>query len=421
MKFLKNFSFRKLIFDKRFTITFSVVVAFFIWIVITVQQKPVIQRTFTDLTVNINLENTFVAENDMSIIGDISEQKFTVVVTGPTSAVSGLTAEDLGIYASVGEVDAPGTYSLKVSPTRSTVAAEYDITSISPSTIDVNFDYVDTEEFTISASAEGVTAADGLIAENGVVSGTESDTVTITGPRTVISQIEIVSAIAKVNKTLNATETFDADIILLDVDGNTIDQKHLTLSTSKVKVTVPISKKKTVPVKVEFSNAPSGFDSSSLPVSFNYANVTVIGTPDTVNKTTQVSLSPIDISTLSAGTKQFDLSLKLPEGVRLLDTIEFITTTVNAANYTEKNIDVTSVKYTGLSSGLSAGSLSSIKNVRVCGPRNVIRNLQAANITAEVDLTDKKAGQHTVQVKFKINGYNNVWVVGQYTTTVTIK
>lgn len=421
MKFLKNFNIKKLLYDKRFTVTLSIIAAFFIWMVITVQQKPVIQRTFTDLSVNINLENTFVAENGMSIIGDISEQKFTVVVTGPTSAVSSLTAADLSIYASAGEVDAPGTYSLKVSPTSSVVAAEYEITSISPPAIDVNFDYVETGEFTISASAEGVTAADGLIAESGVVGGTESDTVTITGPRTVISRIATVSAVAKVNKTLSTTETFDADIVLFDADGNALDQKHLTMSTSKVKVTVPISKKKTLPVKIDFSNAPAGFDSYTLPVSFNYDNVTVIGTPDKVDKTTQVSLSPIDISTLSVGSKQFDLSLKLPEGVRLLDTIDFITVTINANNYSEKTIDVGAVKYTGLSTGLSTGSLSGIKNVRVCGSKNSIRNIKPEDITAEVDLTDKKAGQHTVQVKFKINGYTDVWIVGQYTTTVTIK
>ncbi len=421
MNFLKEFSIKKLFFQKRFAVVFSVIVAFLIWIVITVQQKPVIQRTFTDLSVSINLENTFVAENDMNIIGDISAQKFTVVVTGPTSVVSSLTAEQIGIYASAGEVDSPGTYSLKVSPTSSTVAAEYDITSISPPTIDVSFDYVDTEEFTITPLAEGVTAASGLIAESGVVGGTESDTVTISGPRSVVSQIKTVSAVAKVNKTLNETETFDAELVLLDANGNSLSKDHITMSTTNVKVTVPISKKKTVPVLVSYTNAPSGFDESSLSVSYNYANVVIIGTPDTVDKISQVVLSPIDLSTLSMGKKSFDLSLKLPEGVRLLDSIEYITATVNASNYTEKTLDINSVKYTGLSSGLSTGSLSAIKNVKICGPDSVLKSITSNDISAEVELIDKKAGQHTVAVKFKLGKYKNVWVVGQYTTTVTIK
>ena len=416
MNFLKDFSLKKLLFEKRFVVALSIVAAFLIWIVITVQQKPVIQRTFTDLTVNINLENTFVSENNMNIIGDISEQKFTVVVTGPTNVVSSLTTDNLGIYASAGEVDSPGTYSLKVSPTSSTLAAEYDITSISPPTIDVSFDYVDTEEFTITASAEGVTAA-----ENGVVGGTESDTVTVTGPRSVVSQIATVSAVAKVNKTLSSTETFDAQLVLLDQSGQEISQDHITMSTTNVKVTVPISKKKIVPVKAVFTNAPSGFDNSSISVSYNFPNVTVIGSPDTVDKTTEVTLSPLDLSTLTMGSKSFDLSLKLPEGVRLLDTIEYITVTVNNSNYVEKTINVSSVKYTGLSTGLSTGSLCAIKNVKICGPASVVNHFPADSISAGVALTDKKAGQHTVGVKFKLGDIKNVWVVGQYTTTVTIK
>ena len=421
MNFLKEFSLKKMFLKKRFTIAFSVVLAFFIWIVITVQQKPVISRTFSDLSVNINLENTFVSENNMNIIGDISKQRFTVVITGPTSLVSALTADQIGIYASAGEVDAPGKYSLKVSPTSTTVSAEYDITSISPPTIDVEFDYVDTMEFTITPVAEGVTAADGLIAGSGIVGGTESDTVTITGPRTIVGKIKTVSAIAKVNKTLDNTETFDAELVLLDENNKKLSKEFITMSTSNVKLTVPISKKKTVPISVSYANAPSGFDEKSLSVSYNYPSVNIIGSPDKVDKTSQITLSQIDLSTLALGKKSFDLSLKLPEGVRLLDTVEYITVTVNASDYIEKSMNVNSVKYIGLSSGLSTGSLSAIKNVKVCGPASVVNKITADDISAEVDLTDKKAGQHTVAVKFKLGKYKNVWISGQYNTTVNIK
>ncbi len=421
MNFLKEFSLKKMFFKKRFTVAFSVVLAFLIWIVITVQQKPVISRTFTDLSVNINLENTFVSENNMNIIGDISKQRFTVVITGPTNLVSALTADQIGIYASAGEVDAPGQYSLKVAPTSTTVSAEYDITSISPPTIDVEFDYIDTMEFSITPIAEGVTAANGLIAENGIVGGTESDTVTVTGPRTVVGKIKTVSAVAKVNKTLNATETFDAELVLLDENNKELSKEFITMSTNNVKVTVPISKKKTVPISVSYTNVPVGFDEKSISVSYNYPSVNIIGAPDMVDKTSQIILSPIDLSTLTMGRKSFDLSLKLPEGVRLLDSVEYITVSVNASGYAEKTLNVNSVKYSGLSAGLSTSSLSAIKNVRVCGPASVIKYITPDDISAEVDLTDKKAGQHTVAVKFKLGKYKNVWVSGQYNTTVTIK
>lgn len=421
MKFLKNFSLKKLLYNRQFTIPFSILLAFTIWLIIVIEQKPTIERTFSDIPVNVNLEKTFAAENNMNIIGDISEQKFTVTVRGPSYIVSALTSTDFSLYASAGEVDAPGEYNLKVAASGENNAAEYDITSISPPTLKISFDYIETKEFTIIASAEGVVAAEGLIAENGVVSGAESDTVTITGPRTVVNQIETVKASAVVNKTLSSSESFEADIVLYDADEKVINTENLTLSTEKVKVTVPISKKKTVPVKVEFSNTPAGFNSDSIPVSIDHNTVTVIGTPETVDKTTAVSLSPIDITTVSASSKKFDVSPKLPEGVRLLESIDHFTVTIDTTGYVLKTFTVSEIRYKGIPSGLSASGPKTIANVKVFGPKSVVNSLRYSDIYAEVTLTDKAAGVYTVDASISFKNKNSIWAQGTYTTTVTLK
>lgn len=419
MNYIKNFSFRKLLYNKRFTIPLSILLAFSCWVILSVNQKPTMQRTFTDMTVNINLENTYAAENKMSIIGDISSQKFTVTVRGPSYVVSSLTGSDLNLYASAASVDAPGDYSLDVASNAN--GLEYEILSISPPTLDVNFDYVETKEFTITALAQGATAAEGLITEGGVVSGTESDTVTIKGPRSIINKIETVAALAKVNKTLSQSETFDADIILYDSDGNVVEQNNLSLSSTGVKVTVPISKKKVVPVKVSFSNLPSGFNESSIPCSIDNSTVTVIGTPEAIENTKSVTLSPIDIRKVTSGTSSFDVSAKLPEGIRLLDSIDHFTVKIDLDGYTEKTVNVTTIKYSGLASGLSTQGGTAIRNVKICGPSSVIRRLSSSKVYAQIDLTDKKAGEHTVTASINFDGYKNIWSVGSYTTTVTVK
>ncbi len=418
---IPHFSLRKLLYNKRFTIPFSLFMAFSLWLSITINQKPIIDRTFTDISVNVNLEGTKAAENDMSIIGDISQQRFTVVVRGPNYVVSSLTSSDIGLYASAGVVDAPGDYSLEVAASSSTNNSEYEILSISPPTVNINFDYIETKAFTLTASAEGATASEGLIAENGVVSGTESDTVTIKGPRTVVNKIETAVALAKVNKTLSVSETFDADVVLYDEDGTVIDQSNLTLSFSKVKVTVPISKKKTVPVSVEFSNLPAGFSKGSLRTTVDHPTVTIIGTPETVDKTTKVTLSPIDITTVSLGSGSFNVSPKLPDGVRLLDSIEDFVVKIDTSGYIERTVNVSTIKKVGLSAGLSATDDTKIVNVKIFGPRSVINRIDTSKIYAQVDLTDKKAGEHTVDAQINFEGYNNVWQVGTYKTTITVK
>lgn len=416
-----NFSLKRLLYNKRVIVPFSIIMAFLLWMVIVVNQNPTYKRTFSDMTVNINLENTLASENGMSIIDDISDQRFTVVVRGPSYIVSSLKSEDLNVYASAAEVDAPGEYNLTVSVSRNSSKTDYEILSVTPSTVKINFDYVDTKEYTIKAIAEGASAESGLIAESGVVSGTESDTVQISGPRSVMNKIESVVALAKVNKTLSASETFDADIILYDEEGNEVDKTGLTLSTNKVKVTVPISKKKTVPVKVEFTNLPDGFNKDSISCSVDHSTVTVIGTPETVDKTTQVTLSAIDITSVSKTSNSFDVSAKLPEGVRLLDNIDHFTVTVDTSGYVEKTITVSTVKVTGVASGLTAGKTTEIKNVKICGPKSVVNKINASAVYAEIDLTNKTVGAHTVVANIKFDGYTGVWAVGTYNTTVTLK
>lgn len=415
-----NFSLKKLLSNKRFTVPLSLVAAFVLWLVIMINENPRIDRTFGDIPVNITLDNPLVGEDGMQVIGDISQQRFTVAISGPTYVLSALKSEDFKLFASVAEVNAPGEYQLEVYSSGRDFA-ECEITSITPATVSVFFDYVDTKEFTVTANAEGASAAEGLIAETAVVSGTENDTITIKGPRTVINRIDSVVAYAAVNQTLSESTTFDSEIRLYDENGEQIDSTNLTLSTTNIKVTVPISKRATVPVVADFGNLPSGFDKSSISYSIDHSSVTVIGTPDAIDGMTQLTLSAIDITTVSTSSNKFDVSPRLPEGVRLLDTIEHFTVTVDTSGYIEKSFTVSRVKYSGLTSGLNASYDSAIRNVRICGPRSVINKLRDSSLYAEVDLTDKTAGEHTVQVKIKADGYNNIWQVGSYSTTVKIE
>ena len=417
--FLKSFQIKKLLENKRFTVTLSIVLSFVLWLVIVTSQKTVIERPFSDIPVTVNLDNTFVSDNGMNIIGDISEQKFTVVVTGASYAVSSIKSGDITVYASAASVDAPGEYNLEVVASKSNPLADYQIKSVTPSNVKITFDYIDTKEFAIKAKAEGVTAKEGLIAESAIVSGTEKDTVTISGPRTVINKIDSVVAFAQVNKTLDVNETFDADLILYDAEGKELSAENLTLSAEKVKLTVPISKTKTVPIVVDFTNVPNGFNKESISYTLDYSTVTVIGKPETVDKITNVTLSAIDLSSVSPTANSYDVSPKLPEGVRLVENMQYVTVKLNIENYSQKIIAVSEIKHKGLESGLSVSEMSEIKNVRICGPRNIINRLNTAY--AEIDLTGKTAGQHSVEAVISFKDANTVWAIGTYTTTVLIK
>lgn len=416
-KILKPSAWKNMLYNKKVIIPLSVFLAFVLWLVIVTQENPMRERTFSDLTLNVNLENTFAAENNMNIVGDISSQKFSVVVRGPSYVVSSLKSEDLSVYISAATVNAPGQYKLDVLATRS--SNNYEVLSVSPSTVKVEFDYFDTKEFTVKADAKGASAVEGLVAESGIVSGIEGDVLKVTGPRSTINKIASAVAVCEVNRVLSDTETFDAKIELLDENGKAISLENITLNAEAVKVKVPISKKKTVSVVADFTNLPSGFNKSSLKYTIDHAEVDIIGTPDEIDKTTSITLSAIDISNLSLSNKTFDVTPKLPDGVRLTDNFETFNVTVNTTGYTEKTLIVTNVKTVNLKNGLKSEQ-TTIRNVKICGPQADIRKITSEMVVATVDLTDKAEGQHSLNAVISFNGYDNVWAVGTYTTTVTI-
>lgn len=426
-----------LIFNKRFTVILSVVIAFAMWLGITMTQNPIRTQTFTDVTAAITIEGTVAADMGLGIVSDIASQKFTVTVSGPNYTVSSLKSEDFILSASLVDINSAGTYSLDVVGVSNSDKSGYTFTTISPSTIDVIVDYIDVKEFTVIPKLIGVSASDGLVAETPVISDSQQSTITIKGPRTTMDKIASVGTLAEVNKTMSSSQTFDSDVVLYDsndkiiyrytADGtvydandNIITNSYLTLSYTTAKVMQPISKKVTISCKAVFKNLPEGMSESDISYKIDQSKVTVIGTPEVVEKLETISLSAIDFRKVSTASNVFEVSPSLPDGVKLLESIEYFTVDIDVSNYSETTLDIKNIRCTGLGDTLKAKTDSKIRNVKICGPKDVIENIKTSDLYAVIDLTDKSAGDHTVEVTVKSDVYKNIWQVGTYSTSVTL-
>lgn len=425
-----------LLYNKKFTVVLSVVLAFALWLGIAMTENPVRQQTFTDIGASVTLEGTAAADLGLGIISDVASQRFSVTISGPNYIVSSLKAEDFSLSASTIDINSAGTFNLEVTATSNSNKSGYTITSVSPSSIDVTVDFIDTKEFTIVPKLIGVSASEGLVAETPVISDSQQSTVTVKGPRSTIEKIATVGTIAEVNDTLATSQTFNSDVVLYDVndkilyrytaDGtvydaneNIVTNSYLTLSFTNVKVTQPISKKKTVNCKAVFSNLPAGMTDEDVKYKLSQSKVTVIGTPEIVDKIENISLSPIDFRTVSTTASSFEVSASLPDGVKFLENIEFFTVDIDVSGYAETTLEIKNIRCLGLSSDLKAKTDKSIR-VKLCGPQNVIKNIKASDLFAVIDLTDKTAGDYTVEAVIKSDLYDNVWQIGTYSTSVTL-
>lgn len=419
MKLFGKYSLGELFYNKKFILPFSFIAAFVFWLIITVDQTPVRESTVS-VTVNVAVEGTIVGDMGMDVVSGGIGQKVDVRVSGPTYIVSELSENDIFVSPSLSDVNQPGEYVLQLTPMRGSSKAGYEFISVTPSTLSVRFDYVDTKEFLIVPNVSGVVASEGLIAEAAAVSNSGENTITVKGPRTEMSKIQSVVAYAEAKKTLSKTESFDADIKLLDADGKELDKALFTLSFEKVKVSVPISKKKTVSLKATFANAPVNLkDEISYTVS--HETVSVIGPPETIDSLDVIELSPVDFSNVTVGKTSFDMAPVLPDGVRILDNIQAVTVSFNLRGYTEKTFTVSGYNCVNNESGLMGTVSDAIKNVKICGPSSVLRSLDNSSFRAQIDLSGKSAGEYTVPVKIFCTKSSSVWQVGTYTAVVVVK
>lgn len=428
--------FKKLFKSRNFSIIISLIFAFAAWLIIMINRNPTREQTFNNISVSVSIDDTVASEMGLGIISDVSSQKFTVVVSGPNYIVSSLRASDFILTASVADVNAAGTFKLNVLPATNSSKTGYTFTSVTPSTIDVTFDYIDERTFTVVPKLVGVSAASGLIADTPAVSNSQQNTINIKGPRNVMNKISSVAAYAEVNKTLDSTQSFDTDLVLydendkiiyrytsdgsiLDSNGNKIENNYLNIEFSTIKVTQPILKKAVLNVEASFKNMPSGI-AGAFAYAVDHTSATVIGTPDVIDGMKKIALSEINFFDISKAKNTFEVSAVLPTGVRLVDNIESFTVSIDTAGFAEKVFTITDIRPKGLASNLNSRTGSTIKNVKICGPASVIRTLSSNMLYAQIDLTDKVAGNYTVDAVIKSESLNNIWQVGTYSATVTV-
>lgn len=423
----KSFSIKGLFKNNNFVLLFSLIAAIIFWMVLTVTESDS-ENTVAGINVSIPIENSVVSEMGLDVIGDTTGYQAAVTVKGPAYVVGTLTPNDIAVTASISGVTSAGGYELELRASKQagSVNNEFEIVSISPSTITVNFDYIDTKQFVVTAQAIGASAIEGLVAENPVVSDSNYATLTFKGSRTNIDKIAKVVAVAEVNQVLSETKTFKSVLEIYDAENNKLSAENYTitaadgLAVSDVQVSVPISKMKTVEVKAQFTNMPDAFKNNAIAHSLSYATLDIIGPPETIDNITSVSLSEINFDEISENNQQFEVSLILPDGVKSVDNVESVTVTINGLN----NYVVRTFTVSNLSTSSANGSATlsrNIRNVKICGPKSELDKISSDDLFAEVAIDGLQSGEHTVSARIKSKTSDKIWQVGSYTATVNVK
>ena len=419
-----NISFSSLLYNKRFLLIFSFVISFILWMWVAIEQSPEVQKVITNVPVSIKYENSVPEKLGLQIFGQ-SDFYVDITVTGKKYIVSSLTADDFTVVANTNNADSIGKKMLKLHVEEKEANSDFTITSYSENEIEVFFDRYQELELPITVNVN--TSLDNIVPDEHKLGEAvpSVDRLIISGPSTIISQIETMNANVSVDEVLTQTTTLDADIVLLSKDGTVVDSSLLKLNESNITITLPVLKIVTLPTAVEFKNAPAYYTNKPISYSVYPSTVQAAVPVDLVETTKYYVVDVIDFSRISNTKNVYKIKAEDSKSFDFLNSnVNSFSVTIDASAMTKMNFivpnsniviknsdsfyDVKPVEYDGVA-------------ITVVGPENVLSELSGNDFQIMVEVPEQEEPVDRIKTNGRVVVPNNkqCWAIGESSNTIS--
>ena len=292
----------------------AIIFAVFLWLIVVNLDNPVSTQTFSEIPVTIINEDIILSAGDTYQV--LGEEKVSVVVSATRQVRQKLTKEDIVATADIKEMDtSTGLVPIKISIPN--YAGKYESAEAAPRNLQIQREKSGKKVLSLTVSTGDSKVRDGYILGDMTVN---PDKVTITGPESILDQIDRAVALIDVEGLAKDSEE-TAKLGLYDISGNPISQTRLgnNLGEGGITVSVEVLKIKSVPISLSVSGTPAeGYKYTGY--SSEPETVQIYGEKDVVDKIEEIDVPVIDVSGASQPIqKSVNISEYLPEGVQLVD------------------------------------------------------------------------------------------------------
>ncbi|MBR6313084.1 MAG: hypothetical protein IKR49_00400 [Clostridia bacterium] len=430
----KTTIYEKIFYNNKLLLVFSFILAIILWAVVKVNYSEDTTREIKG--VPVTLDASLAEENDYVPFYEKNKLLVDVTVSGRALDINqySLSTDKLIIEATSGYVDSPGYKTLTLMPV---LESDINIVKISPSTITVYFDRMQSAQVNVEAKLTNDMKE--LVSDGYTVGqlAPSVNTANVSGPAPVVDNLKKVYFEATVNGDqlpLTATTEVAAQISYA-LDKERASQflvcENVGTDANPATVTIPVSKVSTVPTAVKFVNQPSSFDEQPPQVKISPANVEISYTPDG-EEPASFTVGTIDFRKLKDGVNKFQLTAKETDAALLYNaTEETFLVSVDLRSMSSKTIDATgsnvvflnqsdNKKYTANLRSDGLGSLTLI------GPADSLEKLTADQLQIEINVSSLKTDTDIWQtvkvsnVSIRADGAGDCWVYGTYSARVRV-
>ncbi len=341
-----------------------------------------------------------------------------IELRGPRSVITGLNRSDLSIQVDLTNITAVGTYPLtyRLLTPDNVSSSSVTIEKASVSTVTVRIIEMYEKTVPVNVVVVGEVApdhiymAEKLVAQPSVItiSGREEDVDLITEARI---KIDLTDA--------SATVRGEQQYTLRDQDGNIIENAAIRVSDKRVRVTAPVYVIKTLPLVMNFSEAP-GSTLKNVDWELSVDSIEIAGEAATLEKLEDIKLDVIDLSGLLSDT-DINMAIEIPSSCVNLSGFTSTMLSIKFKNLETRAFTVTDITAVGLSENQVFSRVTNSVDVILRGPAEYLELLTPENIRIVVDLSQYVFnGTYSVPATVIVDGFSQVGAVGTYSIACKI-
>ena len=288
--------------------------AFILWLVVVNVDDPIISKTYTGINVEVLNEDILTEEGKCyEIIGDSGT--INVVVTAHRSVIDGMSRDYIKATADLKALTSLNTVPIEVRSTR--YSDRIDSVSTRDANLKLNIEKLVNKEVPVVIGHEGEPQEGYILAkiENAI------DSVTVTGPESVISKTSKAMATADITD-ISGDYLVTQPLFCIDENNDPILDERLVLSRTVTEVKFIVYATKTIPLSSGFSGTPADGYGTTGAVITEPANVLIAGKGENYDDMDVIYISPDQVSVEGATsdvTTEVNILDYLPTGVIFAD------------------------------------------------------------------------------------------------------
>ena len=400
--------------NKLGALALSFAIALSLWMYVRTYVKPDYEQTFYNVPVALE-GGPKLAERQLMLLSE-EEYEVNIKVHGNRQDVSKINSGNIQLVANLADIYEPGEHNLTYTiiypgdvPTGSVSAAR------NPDRVRVVVARKKTKEIPVKVVYEGDVPADYI--KDTAAMELDYTYVEITGPEEVVDKIDHAAVTVQCSgRTESIYESYR--YALRDSDDKPVDAEYITTSVSEVKVYLPISMVKKIPLTLTLVDG-GGATAETTKLVIEPKEISVSGSEAALNALPELNLGTIELDQITQDTTR-EFEINLPEGVQNVSNLSTAKVTISFPRLATREFTITEFTPLNLPAGMAWEPLTKQLTITVRGLKSEVQRLNAADILVQVDLTGvENTAAVEPTIRFPEN-LSSLGEVGSYSISVQI-